>query len=183
MGRRFAHFTNIVWISGNDFQTWRNKRDDAVVRAVAEGIQSVQPNALQTSELNYLQSSSLDDPRWRALLDLDGAYTYAPTYAEVLEEYNRPRFLPVFLEEAGYEFEQNLSYLSKGDPPILRRQEYWTMLSGATGQFYGNHYTWPFSNSWRDHVDSTGTRTVRDTWSSCWCSCFGTVSSPISITG
>ena len=24
----------------------------------------------------------------------------------------------------------------------LRRQEYWTMLSGATGQLYGNGYTW-----------------------------------------
>ena len=27
------------------------------------------------------------------------------------------------------------------------------MLSGAAGQFYGNHYTWPFSPDWQKHVD------------------------------
>jgi hypothetical protein len=40
-------------------------------------------------------------------LEFDGAYTYYPTYAQVLKEYNRPSFKPVFMEEANYEFEHN----------------------------------------------------------------------------
>jgi len=160
LGKSFANFANIVWASGNDFQTWHNATDDADVLAVARGIHSLEPSRLQTVELNYPRSSSLDDARWRPLVDLDAAYTYYPTYAEVLKEYDRRSFLPVYMAEAGYEFEQNLPSISKGDPPILRRQEYWSMLSGSSGQFYGNHYTWQFAESWQHHLDTTGSRQV-----------------------
>ena len=44
--------------------------------------------------------------------------------------------------EANYEFEHIAA--DAGTPSILRRQEYWTLLSGAAGQLYGNRYTWPF---------------------------------------
>ena len=158
LGRRFGKFENVVWISGNDFQTWRNPADDAVVLAVARGIRSTDRTALQTTELDYLTSSSHDDPRWSSLLDLDAAYTYSPTYAEVLAAYDHEPVAPVFLAEAGYEFEQNMPSLSEGVPAILRRQEYWTMLSGATGQFYGNHFTWQFADGWSSHLDTVGSR-------------------------
>jgi len=107
-------------------------------------------------ELNYLDSGGLDDSRWRAVLGIDSAYTYSPTYARVLREFDRPRFLPVVMIEAGYEFEQNIPSVSKGTPDILRRQAYWSVLSGATGQIYGNHYIWPFANGWEDHLDTPG---------------------------
>jgi hypothetical protein len=45
------------------------------------------------------------------------------------------------MEEANYEF-QNNSNTDGGSLANLRRQEYWTMLSGATGQLYGSAYTW-----------------------------------------
>jgi hypothetical protein len=156
VGRRFRGFRNIVWLSGNDFQTWKDRADDAVVRAVAHGIQAADPAALQTVELNYRRSASRDDPRWHRIVKLDAAYTYFATYAKVLREYERRPPLPVFLIEAGYEFEQNASSISYGDPATLRRQEYWTALSGATGQFYGNHYTWQFADGWKDHLDTEG---------------------------
>ncbi len=73
--------------------------------AVAKGIRSADPAALQTIELNYLTSTSLDDPRWRGIIGLDAAYTYAPTYAEVLKAYGRRDHLPVFMIEASYEGE------------------------------------------------------------------------------
>jgi len=158
LGRRYKRFGNIVWSSGNDFQSWRDPSDDAAVLAVARGIHSTDPHQLQTVELNYFVSGSLDDPRWRSLIRLDGAYTYYATYAEVLKEYERKHFMPVFLQEAGYEFEQNLSWISGGTPETLRRQEYWSALSGAAGQFYGNHYTWQFLYDWRKHLDTTGSR-------------------------
>jgi hypothetical protein len=156
LGRRYKSFKNIIWMSGNDFQTWSKAPDDKVVLAVAKGIRSVDPTHIHTVELNYLKSGSLDDPRWRSVIQLDAAYTYFPTYAQVLQEYNHKEFLPVFMIEAGYEFEQNSSSISKGDPDILRRQEYWSILSGATGQFYGNRYTWPFADGWKDHLNTRG---------------------------
>jgi hypothetical protein len=75
----------------------------------------------------------LDDVRWETLIELDGAYTCYPTYAQVLKEYNRPNFKPVFMVDANYEFEHNTPP-DIGSPVNLRRQEYWAMLSGATGQ-------------------------------------------------
>lgn len=156
LGRRYRRFANIVWWHGNDFQTWRNASDDAVVLAVGRGIQSADPKHLQTILLDFPHSGSLDDQRWQPLIQLDSVYTYLPTYAEVLKEYNRTDHLPIFMGEAGYEFEQNSEEISPGNPDILRRQEYWSVLSGACGQFYGNHHTWQFAEDWRKHLDTPG---------------------------
>jgi hypothetical protein len=159
LGARYKDVPNIIWMYGNDFQTWENPADDAVVLAVAKGIRSADPNHVHTTELNYLSSGSLDDPRWEPIVELDGAYTYYPTYAQVLKEYNRPNFKPVFMEEANYEFEHNPN-TDGGSAANLRRQEYWTMLSGATGQLYGSSYTWRLPtgwfSSWRSHLDTSG---------------------------
>ena len=46
--------------------------------------------------------------------------------------------------------------ISPGNPEILRRQEYWSILAGACGQFYGNHYTWQFAEGWKEHLDTPG---------------------------
>ena len=78
LGERYRGFANIVWANGNDHQTWRDPSDDAVVLAVARGIRSADKAHIQTVELDYLVSGSLDDPRWRPLIALDAAYTYAP---------------------------------------------------------------------------------------------------------
>lgn len=155
LGKRYKEFPNIIWLHGNDFQTWRNSSDDAVVQAVARGIRSIDPNHLHTVELNYVTSGSLDDPSWAPLIQVDAAYTYYPTYAQVLTEYNRPNFKPVILIEANYEFE-HLQNTDGGSLQNLRRQEYWTMLSGAGGQLYGSAYTWRLEKGWESKLDSPG---------------------------
>ncbi len=156
LGRHYREFPNIVWSFGNDFQTWRDAPDDAVALAVAKGIEAADRSHLSTIELDYPRSASLDDPSWRPLVQLDSAYTHYPTYAEPLAEYNRPDHLPVILAEAGYEFEQNGDWMSKGTPDTMRRQEYWAALSGTAGQFYGDHYTWQFIAGWKQHLDTIG---------------------------
>ena len=145
-------------MSGNDFQSWTADIDDGVIRAVAQGIKDNDPNHLQTIELNYQRSGSLDDASWAPLLGLDAAYTYFPTYDQVLKEYNRAS-LPVFMVEANYEGEHNANDL--GTPQILRRQEYWTLLSGATGQLFGNRFTWQFIDGWKSNLDTPGSVQMR----------------------
>lgn len=153
LGSRYRSFPNVVWMSGNDFQSWRTPSDDALALAVARGIRATDPGRLQTVELNYFDSGSLDDTRWKGLISLDAAYTYFPTYARVLREYRREDFRPVFMVEANYEGEHDYA-----GPSTLRRQEYWTLLSGAAGQFYGNKYTWQFLQGWPERLNTVGSR-------------------------
>ena len=155
LGNHYKNFPNIIWSSGNDFQNWSNVANDAVVLAVASGIKDYDTNHLQTTQLNYYISSSLDDTNWAPIVGLNAAYTYSPTYAEVLHAYNQSSTIPTFMMEANYEYETN-PVTDGGSTRILRLQEYWTMLSGATGQLYGNHYTWTFISGWQNYLDSPG---------------------------
>jgi chitodextrinase len=155
LGNRYRNFPNIIWCSGNDFQDWNTTTNDAVVTAVALGIRDKDTNHLQTIELGFYLSSSLDDANWVPIVGLNGAYTYSPTYAEVLHAYNQSSAIPTFMIEANYEFELN-SGTDGGSLRNLRMQEYWTMLSGASGQLYGSLYTVRFPSGWQSHLDSPG---------------------------
>ena len=161
LGTRYKNFANIIWMHGNDFQTWRNGEDDRLVQAVAKGIRSTDPYHLHTVELDYPTSGSLDDPSWAPLIELDAAYTYFPTYAQVLTEYNRSDFKPVFMVEGYYEFEHTDETGGGGSTSNLRRQEYWSMLSGAAGQLYGSEYSWRLENGWQGNLDTPGARQLR----------------------
>ena len=151
LGARYRAFDNIIWMSGNDFQDYQDPAADAVVQAVALGIQDVDERHIHTVELNL--TGSLEDPSWAPIIQLNASYTYLPTYAQVLADYNR-NAMPTFMVEANYEFEHEAE--NEPTPEILRRQAYWSLLSGATGQMYGNKYTWPFLAGWQSHLDTPG---------------------------
>jgi len=155
LGNRYKGFPDVIWLNGNDFQEWSVPANDAVVTSVALGVQDEAPKQLQTVELNYQASCSLDDPNWAPIVGLNLAYTYYATYAEVLRCYNQSAKIPVFMGEANFEYERNTDE-DGGSPHVLRMQEYWTMLSGATGQLYGNKYIWRFLPEWKSHLDSPG---------------------------
>ena len=156
LGRRYKSYSNVLWLNGNDFNSWRNATDDALVQAVAKGIQSVDPDQLQTAELNVTTSSTFDDPTWVPLSALNSTYTYSPTYMQMMHSYNQKPVTPTYLVEAHYDLEDVGSPPDLGTPAVLRREEYWTMLSGGTGQFYGNSYTWSFKAGWQSHLDTPG---------------------------
>jgi hypothetical protein len=154
IGDRYKSFDNIVWMSGNDYQ-FASTDNDALVMAVILGIKDKDTRHIHTFERSYPTSSSLDDPKFASVLSFSAAYTYYPNYAQVLVDYNRPAFMPVFMVEGVYEFESNLQ-AHESKPSTLRRQEYWSNLAGATGQVYGSHYTWTFTQGWETHLDSPG---------------------------
>jgi hypothetical protein len=155
LGNRFNSRANIIWFHGNDFQSWRDPADAALVQAVARGIRSVDAIHMHTAELNYLTSGTLDDPSWSGLVELDAAYSYLPTFAQVSAEYARADHKPVFLVEAAYEGESN--FLADGGSLVnLRKQEYWTMLSGGSGQLYGSAWSWRLEKGWQANLDTPG---------------------------
>ena len=155
LGNRYKGFSNIIWLNGNDFQKWAVPANDAVITAVALGIKDEAPKQLQTVELNYQASCSLDDPNWAPIVGLNLAYTYYATYAKVLDCYNQSAKIPTFMGEANFEYERNGDE-DGGSPHVLRMQEYWTQLSGATGQLYGNKYLWRFLPDWKSYLVSPG---------------------------
>jgi chitodextrinase len=156
LGNRYKDFPNIVWLQGNDFLTWQDPEDDALILAIANGIRSADTNHIQTIQLHYNASHSLNDSNWKGIIGLNAVYTYYPTYAEVNLAYNQPDPVPVFLVEANYEFENNMGN-DPSTPEVLRRQEYWSILAGAlAGHIYGSGWIWRFSTNWQDHLDTPG---------------------------
>jgi hypothetical protein len=154
LGQRYRSSPNIIWMLGNDYQNDQWDKYDPYEIALSQGLKSADSSKLQTIELNYYMSTSYDDAKWPPLIDLASAYTYFPTYDAVLKAYNATPTQPVFMVEANYEFENNTGGPKTTDE-TLRRQEYWTMLAGATGQLYGNGYTWGLTEKdWKDHFDT-----------------------------
>lgn len=160
LGNRYKQYPNVAWLSGNDFHGWQKESDDALVRAVAKGIKSADPDHIQTIEFDPPFGSSLDDASWAAIISINGAYVYGPTYLQVLHNYNQTPVMPVFLMEAHYELENVGHTPDFGTPEVVRREEYWAMLSGGKGQFYGNKYTWSFADGWQNNIDTPGATQV-----------------------
>ncbi len=162
IGNRYKNFTNIVWLHGNDFQTWTTAADNNLVKQVMAGIASVDSNHLQTIELNYNSSYSNQDSALGSLLTTDSAYTYYETYDIVLQSYNSSPTIPTYLVEANYEYDNNTGALpGPAGPYVLREQAYWTMLSGGAGQLYGSHYTVAFPQGWQSFLDSPGAMEIQ----------------------
>jgi len=169
LGNRYKNFPNIIWHSGNDFQDWNtNSTDNNLVYQVMAGIASTDNVHLQTVELNFNFSYSTQDKLLAPLLDLNGIYTYGGIYDEAYQAYNASPTLPVYLDEANYEYENNTKGLSPwpGGPPqgapnatytqVVRLQAWWTLTSGGVGQLYGSHYIWGFADGWQSNLDSPG---------------------------
>ncbi len=156
LGDRYKRFDNIIWLNGDDFNNWQNPENDAVVQAVARGIKSADPRHLHTVELNIFTSSSLDDQSWAPIISINSTYTYSATYIQMLHSYNQRPIVPTYLVEGHYDLERIGEPTDFGTPLVLRRQSYWTILSGGTGQLYGNAYTWPFVSGWQSHIDTVG---------------------------
>jgi len=58
--------------------------------------------------------------------------------------------------EAHYDWENVGTPPDFGTPYVLRKEDYWTMLTGGIGQWYGNQYTWSFADGWKEKIDTPG---------------------------
>ena len=159
LGQRYRNADHIVWMSGNDFYTWSDPGDSSLALEVARGIRDEDTRHLQTTLLES-NVSSLDSAGWVGLLGINGSYTYAQPYVQLYEDWARSPHLPNVLTESNYEGEQNLG------PPVTvaadcRNQLWWSMLAGAAGSFYGNHWVWPLDPAWAAHMHDPGAEGVK----------------------
>jgi hypothetical protein len=158
LGRRYGGFTNILWVHGGDYDPPHKE----VVRAIAEGIRDVAPNALSTAHCGP-ETSPLDYWHGEPWLQLNNVYTYNQVYIPAIEQHARPERMPFFLIESKYEGEEGIS-----DEQRMRAQAYHALLAGACGHLFGNNPIWRFDGpaihpapfKWREALGSRGGRSM-----------------------
>lgn len=143
---RYKDFDNVIWVMGGDHDP-REAMDS--VRAMALGIKGVDSRHLFTAHLAP-EHSALDKYDHDAWLDFGGTYSYYLLLPNLLRDYNRQPPMPFILLETRYEGEWNTT------PPEIRRQAYWAILNGGTGQFLGNSPLWQFDPGWQAAMDAAG---------------------------
>lgn len=151
---RYATYPNIVWMAGGDY----NGYDNAVntqFQNMLSGIRSTGDTRVFSTQLNN-ETLTTDVDFFESLSNWNFAYTYTPTYQKVLRGYDRaagardPR--PVLFGEGNYEGEDNY-----GGPATtnetLRRQQIWSLTSGAAGEFTGSQ-DWQFLSGWETRLNT-----------------------------
>jgi Protein of unknown function (DUF4038)/Putative collagen-binding domain of a collagenase len=121
------------------------------VDAVVEGIKEMDTRHLFTAHC-HPENSAMDQYAKEGWLDVNSTYTYGIVHNKLLDDYNRKPTKPFYLIETTYEGEHNASEVQ------IRRQAYWALLCGATGQIMGNRPIWLFDPGWQTAMDGPGSR-------------------------
>lgn len=146
LGRRYRDFDNILWLMGADRAPEKALEE---VREIAYGIKELDSRHLFSAHCAPEQSA-VDCFTQETWLDVNCTYTYEIVHKKLLADYNRVPVMPFFLIESTYEGEHNST------PLQIRRQAYWAILCGATGQIMGNRPIWLFDPGWQAAMDAPG---------------------------
>jgi hypothetical protein len=137
VGNRYKNMPNLIFHWGNDVFPEQFPQVREKIRAMAEGLRSVDgvhlttyhghPEASAHDVWNFTQES------W---LDFNATYTYQPVWQKSQADYAFSPTTPFVLFESKYENEQDTTGKQQ------RVQAYQALLSGAAGHFYGNSPIW-----------------------------------------
>jgi hypothetical protein len=144
LGQRYVNFDNIIWMIGNDYS--ESSEGDADLAAVMQGIRQFDTRHIGWAFDEY--GAAFDNTGLRSSLALNNIYEFStgPWRSLYLSQYNRSDFGPIFNIESGYENNTAIG-MTEAD---LREEHYSFLLSGATGDTYGNEFVWPFADSWQN---------------------------------
>lgn len=159
LGQRYRKY-NIVWEHCGDLNPGGK---EGAIKAMVVGIRQYAPNQPHTCHPN--SPNSAVDVLPNDVVDLNLTYTYDPenkgagapqyhVYDRSLRDYNREPRKPFYLGESKYEGE-GVSVQK------IRRQAYWSVLSGSTGHSYGNEVVCVNKPGWKDHLNDPGARQMR----------------------
>lgn len=149
LGARYKDKANIIWMMGGD------RNPDAalpMVDAMALGIKERDPNHLFTAHTlrENTARGQYPDATW---LSFDTVYPLPHLiYGPCLEAYAVTPPMPVIMIEGWYENEHDMTRLD------LRRQAYWSVLSGCAGHSFGNRPVWLFDPGWETALDGDGSQ-------------------------
>ena len=159
VGKRFSKYQNIIWIIGGDIDPYEDKE---TINALAEGIKMQAPHQLHTFHASSSHSSTdvWENATW---LDVVMTYTYfrgfnrawtqdmPDVYELNYKEYVKTPPKPYFLGESMYENPPD----TFGTEIQVRKQAYWSALTGGCGNAYGSPM-WDFKADWRKSLSLPG---------------------------
>jgi hypothetical protein len=146
VGNYFKNFPNIIWAMGGDDAPGAALSG---INAMVQGIQQTYPHPLFTAENGRYQSGVTQYPG-QSWLTLNTTYSDCTQSPQQLKtDYDRSGPIPFFFVEGKYENEG-------ASPVCLRSQAYWSVLEGATGEFFGNNPIWDFYPGWPSQLNSQG---------------------------
>jgi hypothetical protein len=170
LGSFFAGCDNLFWIQGGD----RDPREHIDhYRQIALGIREFMPDALQTYHassghsstdmVNYLDNSWMNFSwTYTYFRQKHNVWIYLCGWGELPEvyemnhiEYRKVPVKPFVLGESQYEGEDSSSYRPLRGCEVVRRQAYWSVLSGSCGHAYGS-WNWHMGDQWPGVVKDTG---------------------------
>jgi hypothetical protein len=169
LGKEFSEFTNLFWITGGDNDP-RSDRESLL--AFIEGLYSSAPKHQLITYHASSSHSSTDLFQYAPWLGLSFIYTYwrekpskvadlqPHVYEAALREWAKSDIMPFVLGESQYEGDGLDKDNDMGTPHIIRRQAYWTMLSGGAGEAYGAD-VWHFPTDWRKRLQYPGANQLK----------------------
>jgi Protein of unknown function (DUF4038)/Putative collagen-binding domain of a collagenase len=156
-GQRFKN-RKIIWQYGGDNNP--NDGQKARIAAMIGAIRRFAPNQPHVHHAYFGFSST--EVVSSDLISLNGTYTYAPgfihgaqshVYNKSKADYLRSPTRAFFLTESYYE--------GAKDGKIIRRQPYWSILSGSTGANYGHEKVCVNKDDWRNRLNDPGAQEVQ----------------------
>ena len=159
LGKKFASCDNLFWIMGGDNDP---KGDRESLFAFFDGLDETKTSHQLMTYHASSSHSSTDLFQYAPWLGFSFIYAYwrekpndwavhdltPHVYEEALNEYTKSDIMPFVLGESQYEGPGVIEN-DMGEPQLIRRQAYWTMLCGGAGDAYGSDL-WPFPANWRD---------------------------------
>ena len=154
LGTRYRAFSNVLWMSGGDY----DPPDRSLLRAVVDGINSVIPNALHSYH-GHRSTDALahwsNDLGWFQVNALYDSMDVSASLAH--NAYRSSNWKPFFRIEDTYE-RPDVS------DKFIRMLAYGSVLQGGMGAVYGHVAVWPFGGPflvfsplmWREAMDSAG---------------------------
>lgn len=166
LGRKFAKHRNLWWIMGGDNDP---KADREPLFAFIEGLYEAAPKHQLLTYHASPPHSTTDLFQYAPWVGFSFIYTYwreksndwttgdlmPHVYEAALREWSKSDVIPFVLGESQYEGAGNLKENDMGNPQIIRRQAWWTMLCGGAGHAYGSDI-WYFPSSWREILKYPG---------------------------
>ena len=167
VGNRYKNVPNLMFVWGDDVFPQEFTAVWAKIRAMAEGLRSVDGVHLTTYHA-YPEASPYDVWNFtqESWLDFNATYTYNPVWQKSQLDYAFTPTTPFVLFESKYENEHGTTGKQQ------RVQAYQALLSGAAGQFYGNSPIWHMGvlgGNWQAALSDPGRvdmRYVRDLFES-----------------
>jgi hypothetical protein len=161
---RYRNQKNLVWMMGGDMGTGSNSFNStqtSVLNALLTGLKSVtgQQSTLFSAEWDT-DSIATDQTTFGTSMTLNGAYSWSGDVNDQgRRAYAYGPTIPAFLLEEPYDEEgPDGNNVNDNATQPVRRFQWWGWLSTIGGYISGNGYVWPFRQTWRNHLETQGSR-------------------------